>query len=320
MKKVSIVIAVYNPNLKWFEQQLQSINNQNFGSIEVIVVDDCSTQVDFCTIKAYVKCHITKYDCRVYRNESNIGSNKTFERLTKLACGEYIAYCDQDDIWEPEKISLLFSKLEETGAVLCYSDMSVIDKDDEAIALSITKVRKRRKFKSGLGLAPELIFRNFVSGCTIMIKSNIAKAALPFEDSMVHDQWLTLYSATKGEIAFIKQALVKYRIHSNNQTPVLKGVNSKKEYYDERIILAYKRFKSLQNRMSDINELSETIKKALLWAQARMDYFNGRFSAAKVIWKYRHLSYPASLFEIIALKSPEPVFKILIKLIKQNII
>ena len=56
-----------------------------------------------------------------------LGSNRTFERLTEEAEGEYFAYCDQDDVWLPEKLAVLQEALEREKALLVCSDMYIID-------------------------------------------------------------------------------------------------------------------------------------------------------------------------------------------------
>lgn len=103
------------------------------------------------------------------RNSENLGSNRTFEKLTLAAKGRYIAYCDQDDIWLPEKLSSLEKQLVEDEAVLICSDVFVIDGRGEKVAASITKLRRRHKFLEGSNLTDSLLFRNFVMGCTMLI-------------------------------------------------------------------------------------------------------------------------------------------------------
>ena len=64
---------------------------------------------------------------------------------------------------------------------------------------------------------------NFVTGCAMMVKKDIAKKAIPFEETLIHDQWISIIAAINGKIEFINKPLVRYRQHSFNQTGILTG-------------------------------------------------------------------------------------------------
>lgn len=312
---ISIIMAVYNPNPDWLEKQLESIEGQTYRPLELIVCDDCSTSFDKEKLEETVKRHIKSIPFTVERNDLNMGSNKTFERLTKEAQGEYISYCDQDDVWKPEKTETLYNAAVKTGALLVCSDVCVIDENGKQTADSITRVRKRHKFMSGDNLSGSLIYKNFVIGCTSLVKANIAKEAVPFLDSMVHDHWLALFASIRGRIESCSKTLINYRIHSNNQTLVLNGVNSKDDYYRLRIELFHKRMLEIADRMFIKEE-----KQALEWAAARVDYFNKKKGSFIRLWKLKNVGISTSLFEIIMLKMPDFVFKIGIDAVRNGIL
>ena len=69
----------------------------------------------------------------------------------------------------------------------------------------------------------------------MMVKSDIAKKAIPFEETLIHDQWIAIIAAINGKIEFINKPLVRYRQHSFNQTGILKDVYDKQTYYNKRI-------------------------------------------------------------------------------------
>lgn len=97
---VSILMAVYKPNKKWIVEQLDSLNEQTYENIELLVYDDCP---EFPISEELIGKYITNFSYVVVSGTKNEGSNKAFEELTKIANGEFFAYCDQDDIWEKEK-------------------------------------------------------------------------------------------------------------------------------------------------------------------------------------------------------------------------
>ena len=109
-KLVSVIIATYNHNIIWFEKQLNSINNQTYSNIEIILLDDSSVNEKYLDI-IETTVIIKRFPVRIYRNDENLGSNKTFEKLVNLASGDYLAFCDQDDIWSDDKIEVLVSEI-----------------------------------------------------------------------------------------------------------------------------------------------------------------------------------------------------------------
>lgn len=311
---VSIVMAVYHPREDWLTEQLTSLNRQTYPNLALFICDDGPDQP---VNPALFQKYITAFRWHLVRNQQNQGSNKTFERLTAMANGEYIAYCDQDDIWEDNKIELLVQKIKETDAELCCSDLSIIDENGRFIADSLTKVRKRHMFLEGADLAPKLAVRNFVTGCAMVIKADTAKAAIPFEEYMVHDHWLALYSALQGEIVFEPTATVRYRQHRENQTSVLAGVSTKEDYYRVKIEGLYKRLCSLRQRFAAAQELSDILDKTILWAQVRKEHYERpRINTAKFLWENRNFDKNTTLFEILLPLMPRFLFDKIVSLLK----
>ena len=101
---VSILLAVYKPNEKWLIEQLISLNEQSYNNLELIVYDDCPEHP---VNEELFNRNITNFSFKIIRGIENKGSNIAFEELTKVGNGEYFAYCDQDDIWEKDKISVM---------------------------------------------------------------------------------------------------------------------------------------------------------------------------------------------------------------------
>ena len=314
---VSILLAVYKPNEAWFVEQLISLNEQTYENIELLVYDDCP---NFPVDEALIKKYITKFPYTLHRSTKNGGSNKAFEYLTKAANGELFVYCDQDDIWERDKIALMVEKFSDKGVTLVCSDLSIIDENGKKIADSITDIRKRIVYKSGYNLAEGLLMINFVTGCAMMVKSNIAKKAVPFEKTLIHDQWIAIIAAINGKIEFINKPLVKYRQHRFNQTGILKDVCDKQSYYNKRIEDFLCRYKSLQKRLK-YYELKEHINNCLMWIEARKNYFQRpNIKDLKVMIKYRDFHKVSVLIECILPFLPKCIFKYVIKLAKRGIL
>ncbi len=317
---ISVLMAVYEPRMDWLKEQLDSLNAQTYPNLRLRIRDDCSPTVPFESIESLVKERITAFPYSIRRNETNLGSNGTFQRLTQEGEGEYFAYCDQDDIWLPEKLAVLEETIRREKAELVCSDMFIIDGAGRQTADSITKVRKHHHFRSGSGLASDLLISNFVTGCNMLIRAETAKAAIPFCPDMVHDHYLALFSAQKGSIVTLKKQLIRYRIHDNNQTLMMAGVKDKESYLRIRIEALIRRLAWLKERFSDDGALSEEIEAALRWAKAREANFKGERHAKTDVLRGRRFSPLTSLFEVLLSGAPEWLFMYCIKLKRENLI
>lgn len=315
---VSILLAVYKPNENWLVEQLISLNEQTYENIELLIYDDCPE--DYMK-EDIIKKNITKFSYNIIRGTENKGSNVAFEELTKVANGELFAYCDQDDIWEVNKIELMVEKFKEEDVTLVCSDLSIIDENGKKTADSITEIRKRIVYKSGYNLAKGLLISNFVTGCAMLVRKEIAREAMPFETTLVHDNWIGVVAALNGRIEFINKPLVKYRQHSFNQTGILKGIYDKKTYYNIKIEGILHRYISLKKRLDYNDELKEHINYCITSLRARKRYFlKPSFGQLKVMIKYSDFYKLSILLEIFMPIIPEVVFKYIIKLTKAGIL
>ena len=209
--------------------------------------------------------------------------------------------------------------MEASGAELVCSDMFIIDGDGKQVADSITKVRRRHKFASGEGLAKELLVRNFVTGCTILVRGGTAKECVPFCPAMVHDYYIALCCAAKGTIQSVEKPLIRYRIHGRNQTGVLAGVKDKESYYKLRILEMQERFQWLSSNWPYREDFQKELKQCAEWIQARQNNWNGR-GGKKTMWRYRSLFPKAMVFEFIMPYLPKCLFKLAIWMGKNNYI
>lgn len=301
---ISIVMAVYEPNLQWFREQLDSLEEQTYPNLELLVLDDCSPTVPLETVRQYIAQSIHSFPYQVSRNEKNLGSNGTFEKLTQQAQGKYIAYCDQDDVWLPEKLETLYAEIQQTHAVMSYCDMSVMDAMGYQIASSLQDIRPRLQYLQGENLFEQYFFRNCTAGCSMLIQADIAKIAIPFPPRTVADHWLAIWAAKKGVIAFTEQKLVKYRQHHYNQTGILFGVQNKKSYYQVRVIPLQERLDWLAHRDSVPSSVRAFVK-----ARTMGDLFG--------IWKGRKYSPKEASLEIAMRFMPDAVFKFCIARLKK---
>lgn len=317
--RIAILMAVYEPRMDWLREQLLSLNAQTYPNLMLYVRDDYSPTVPYEEIERCVQECITEFPFVMARNEKNLGSNLTFEQLTREAEGEYFAYCDQDDVWLPEKLTVLQETMVRENALLVCSDMYIIDGDGKQTADSITKVRRHHTFKSGDNLAPELLLHNFVTGCTMLALASEAKMAVPFCPYMVHDHYLALWCAERGIVLSLPRQLVDYRIHGGNQTNLLAGVTDKASYGTMRIEIVVERMKWLEDHFVCSMSLKAMIHDVLLWAQAREQNWSHR-GGSRMVWKYRRFSPLPSMAEIVLKYVPDSLFLKIVQLARKNYI
>ncbi len=217
---VSIALCTYN-GAEYLAEQLDTLVNQTYPFIEIIAVDDCSTDGTFTILENYA----SKYpQFRIYRNEINLGFIANFERAVRLCNGELIALCDQDDLWHPKKIELQVEAIKDN--ILIYHDSEFIHEDGTSMNKKMSGLRNFYR-----GGDPEVfLFFNCVSGHSILMKKSLIIDALPLKKGYFHDWWLAYVATNIGEIDFIPQCLVQYRQHDKSDTNILRIARDKDIY------------------------------------------------------------------------------------------
>lgn len=307
LPQISILMAVYEPRMDWLREQLLSLNAQTYPNLMLYVRDDHSPTVPYEEIQSCVQDCISAFPWIVRRNEENLGSNGTFELLTREAEGDLFAYCDQDDVWLPEKLTVLREAMEKSGALLACSDMSVMDERGQVLTHTGGKLRQA-PLQSGADLAGGLLFRNFATGCAMLVDGRAAREAVPFCPHGVYDQHLALCCAARGAVISVKRPLVCHRVHGKNQTGSLVGVTDKADYGRIRIDGFANRMAWYSGRLA----LSE-VQEGLIWANARRKHWRRR-GGLSTMWKYRRFGKFTVCFESVAPYLPDAVFNWLVRL------
>lgn len=205
-KLVSVVLATYNGE-QFIAKQIQSIVDQSHQGIELIVQDDQSTDRTVEIVESFRD----KISLRCEVNRQRLGFVRNFEAGIRRARGDYIALCDQDDLWHKDKIATLLREIGD--ADLIHSDCELIDAHDRPLAPSWKKTRRVRSS------AAELLFYNDVTGCTSLFKRRLLDSVLPFPEGLAyHDWWLAVCAATQNGLKYTPLPLVAYRQHGSQDT------------------------------------------------------------------------------------------------------
>lgn len=226
---VSIVLCTYN-GATFLEEQLQSLINQSYPHIEIVVSDDGSTDGTIAILKKYE--HHPKI--HLHLHSKNEGYIKNFEKALGFIKGDFIAFSDQDDVWVPNKIDVLASNIREH--LLVYSDSLLVNEYGENLNKKLSDISLMYSGKSTRGF----ILWNVVWGHTMLIKKELLQYCLPIPKAIPHDIWMAFKATTLGGIHYIDEVLTHYRQHANTVTTTTyqKEPNKKSRTLEKR----YKEF------------------------------------------------------------------------------
>jgi len=201
---VSVIIPCYNYG-RFVGEAIQSVLGQTYRSLEVIVVDDGSTDN---TREAVYSFNDTRIK---YIYQQNAGVNAGRNTGIKEAKGEFIAFLDADDLWYPEKLEkqlLLFEKDPEIGLVYCL--FAYFDSESGNI------IGFHKEYKCFRGNVLEKLYgKNFIGSPTPVIRREVFEKTGLFEtdDQSVDDWTLWTKIAFHYKIDYVPEVLAKYRIH-----------------------------------------------------------------------------------------------------------
>ena len=216
---VSIVLATHNGE-KYLKEQLDSLINQTYPVLEIIVVDDCSTDATVDIIKLYRQ----KYGhIKFYQNEAVLGPVKNFEKGMVLSAGEYISLCDQDDVWMPEKIKKIMDIIGPCDMAYCNSGF--IDENGNDLGRKLSDIKNLGSYKDCLAFS----IGNAVSGHAAVFSRRLLSGVLPIPGEIIHDWWLAFNAVQHSEIRYINEVLVQYRQHSQNYIGAINVKDRKKK-------------------------------------------------------------------------------------------
>ena len=232
-QKIDILLATYNGE-KYLEEQIESILNQTYKNIHLIISDDCSTDRTRDILKKYEENN----NITIYYQEKNLGFVNNFEFLLKKVENELYMLSDQDDVWKPNKIEETLKKLKEENADLVFTDLEIVDENLVCINSSFnTTIRKKQKIKKTIGTKDFEYLYNNITGCTILSKKKWLPKILPLPKKskyIIHDSWIGLIVSLNGKIAYLDKPTIQYRQHGNNQVGTEKTSYKCKKFQEIR--------------------------------------------------------------------------------------
>lgn len=288
---IDILLPTYNGE-KYLKEQIDSILNQTYKNIRLIISDDCSKDS---TPKILEEYRGKDERIELYLQKENIGVVKGIEFLLKKVKSNYYMLADQDDVWLPMKVEKSIETLKKENADLVFGDLEVVDQDLKTMYPSFGDfMLLNRKIKKYINSYKVNYLYNCVTGCTVLSKKEFIEKILPIPTEskyLIHDHWIGLVVALNGKLAYMPEKYIKYRQHGNNQVGTDKishGFKNIKQVRELFINVKLGVFGTYVNNKEKFSkELQEQNEKALNYYNDIKDKKNFNFKG----WKIFHELY-----------------------------
>ncbi len=217
--KVQILLSTWN-GARWLPTLLESLRQQTFQDWQLLIRDDGSSDQTLRILLDWQALYPEKIAALQVGGE-HLGSTASFSQLVTSSTAPYLLFCDQDDVWLPEKIEWqhrAMQKLEEQHGImlplLVHSDLAVVDAERQLQAVSFWRQRHLPVNQAKRAY----LLTNVVTGCATLFNRTAANMAFPAPlQAIQHDRWLALVCAWFGHIQALDYPLVLYRQHDSNQ-------------------------------------------------------------------------------------------------------
>lgn len=229
--RVSIAMATYN-GARFIQEQLDSFLAQSHRPWELVITDDQSTDQTEQIVNAFAEK--APFRVRFVRNTDRLYFSSNFMKAASLCEGDFIAFSDQDDIWDARKIELSLDALAQPGVVLCVHDATKVNERLEPIGLET-----RRGVPKGIltQFDPLNAFSGFV--CTFhrslidLIPAGQRPADIIETNRLFsHDRWICFLATLVGSIANPSDPLALYRQHDDNAAGWMRSGRSQSDMLD----------------------------------------------------------------------------------------
>jgi len=217
MPGASIALATFNGE-KYLASQLQSLARQSTLPAELVISDDCSEDHTVEIVRDFAKR--APFPVRILCNERQLGFRDNFMHAVACCDSDLIAFCDQDDVWEPEKLSVMVRLFEDSDVLLAFHNATLIDATGNEVALMYPG-SDGVVVSEPLTRDPWLVVPGFTQvirrGLTRFSALHSASRDVDWPDeSLAHDRWFYFLASVLGRIAFVRKPLVRYRQHGEN--------------------------------------------------------------------------------------------------------
>jgi len=292
-KSIEILMATYNGSA-YLKEQIDSILNQDYSFLRLIIRDDASTDDTPKILQEYMQKFPDKIT--VLPSHKRLGVKENFSCLMSHSQANYVMFADQDDFWLPNKIRITFEMMQQMELkygkeipLLIHTDLKVVDENLNLIADSFWKYANL--FPKTSHSLNRLLGQNVVTGCTVLMNRSLVELASPIpSETLMHDWWLALNAAAFGQIGYVQESTILYRQHGKNTLGAQKFCSKtwlingeKKSLYNQ---LSYKKRNQVIVLFSHSKPLFNDYQKNMLIAYIDL-HKNTFFKKRYLILKYQ---------------------------------
>lgn len=205
---------------RFLSAQLESIAAQTRPPDELVACDDGSS--DGCEEVVREFARRVTFPTKLVVNEKNLGSTRNFEKAISLCSGDITALSDQDDVWYPNKLDRIEREFLRSGELVAvFSNADLIDDHSRVVGARLWDsfefdLREQRRFAKGKALNI-LVRHPVVTGATMAFRRDAFDCLTPIPPGQIHDRWISLLLAARGEFRLIPEPLMQYRQHTGQQ-------------------------------------------------------------------------------------------------------
>jgi glycosyltransferase involved in cell wall biosynthesis len=217
MPGISIALATHNGE-KYLAPQLHSLAQQTRLPAELVISDDCSIDRTIDIATEFSKR--APFPVRILRGESRLGFRDNFMRAAQHCGGDLIAFCDQDDVWEADKLAVMEPLFDDPQVMLAYHNATLTTANDAAVG-RLYRGHGGVRIYEPLTRHPWLVVPGFMQVFRRELTefSELHSASYDVDwpgQPVAHDRWFVFLASVFGRTVYIGRPLVRYRQHDAN--------------------------------------------------------------------------------------------------------
>lgn len=292
---ICILLATYNGE-KYIGEQLDSLLKQTVQDFRVFIRDDRSSDHTLQILQDYHERFPNKIFIETSEQNSGSAKHNFFSLLLSHKEADYVMLCDQDDVWNPDKIEITWNEMKRMEKrygletpILVHTDLTVVDSELKVINPSYKKMLDADYSRVQLN---HLLNQNTLTGCTAMLNNSLCN--LIKEEPrycVMHDWWIILVASCFGRISSLNTQTIQYRQHSKNSVGVADVKSLKYQIH----------------KMFRADEIRAAINRTYMQARCFLDIYSDQLAKEQITLLKKYIAIP-----------DQPKFQRLITLFQEN--
>lgn len=224
--KISVAMATYDGE-RFLVEQLESLAAQSRLPDELVVSDDCSSDRTLAVVEEFARS--APFPVSIFKNAKTLGYADNFLRAAQLCKGDWISFCDQDDVWMPGKLATIerYTEISGRDVMLIAHSAAVVDEDLQGTTSRRPDIARFRVCRGS-----ELPASWYVEGLAITFRGELVRDLSPSDRGpdggkpmlpLAHDVWVCRLARILGDIVLLPDSLCLYRRHSATATTAYRG-------------------------------------------------------------------------------------------------